>query len=402
MKFYVDNLAINNVELKALLVSRGIKVSKRVYKEFSSTHRLSKNPLECNSIILPDETIVQMTDMSFHMEYIKLTMNWDTLKQVKYAKDLKTPFTIDLDSEKRAILYHNKKRVCEVSFPPPSQFYQQKTSRGLPFVGNAVLQGLDWISFQMLWECDCAIIGGACQYCYSGGEIERLVKKKRALPQYPSATDVAEMVEYAITHDGVNSIQITGGTLFNSEQEVEHITSILNAIDERIGIDTISGEILVYVSPTINKKGIDLIYKAKATRVSMSVEIWDLELAQKIMPGKMSQLDRTTHLEILKQVALEKGWGNICSNFIIGLEPLESLLEGAHHLASIGVVPIASVWIPFGRPVENSMKAPELSYYKRVIEEFNSIYQTHNVVPPGARGLNVCMCRDIYLSRKKK
>lgn len=77
-------------------------------------------------------------------------------------------------------------------------------------------------------------------------------------------------------------------------------------------------------------------------------------------------------IETLEQIANERGKGRICSNFIIGLEPAASVLEGAKYLGDQGVVPIASVWIPFGRPVEDSMKAPDLSYYRDVITGLGS------------------------------
>ena len=47
-----------------------------------------------------------------------------------------------------------------------TDFYQQKTTTGLPFLGNAVLQGTEWLSFQLLWKCDFACAGYPCQYCY--------------------------------------------------------------------------------------------------------------------------------------------------------------------------------------------------------------------------------------------
>lgn len=398
MNYHVEGENLSSVELKVLLISRGMKVSNRVYQRYAGSSRLSKNPLECSCILLPDNTVVQLTDMSFHMEYIRLVMNWNMLRQLKYAKDLKTPFSIDLNEDMQPMLYHRGNLITPVHFLPPTNFYQMKTSNGIPFRGNAVLQGPDWISFQMLWECDCALSGQPCQYCYSGGELERLSRKKKPLPIYPQSDDAAQMVEYALTHDGITSIQITGGTLFDSEQEVDRIISILEAIDKRVGRENIPGEILVYVSPTIHKAGIDRIYEAKADRVSMSLEIWDKGLANTIMPGKMSYVDRETHLDILKQTAKERGKGRICSNFIIGLEPAASVLDGARYLGSYGIVPIASVWIPFGRPVENSMKAPDLAYYREVITGLSRIYEENGIAPPGERGLNVCMCRDIYLA----
>ena len=98
---------------------------------------------------------------------------------------------------------------------------------------------------------------------------------------------------------------------------------------------------------------------------------------------------------------LQKTYGKnkACSNFIIGLEPAESVLEGARYLAERGIVPIASVWIPFGRPVEGSMKAPALEYYQTITRGLSELYCTYGIEPPGGKGLNVCMCRDIWLNR---
>jgi biotin synthase-related radical SAM superfamily protein len=158
---------------------------------------------------------------------------------------------------------------------------------------------------------------------------------------------------------------------------------------------------LIYTTPPKNPEMVDQLFEAGADRISMSLEIWDEELARKIMPGKMKFTGRQRHLNALEYVANKYGKGKSCSNFIIGLEPAESVLEGADYLASKGIVPIASVWIPFGRPVLGSMKAPELEYYQKVKNGLADIYCKYDLVPPGAKGLNVCMCRDIYMQKIK-
>jgi hypothetical protein len=53
--------------------------------------------------------------------------------------------------------------------------------------------------------------------------------------------------------------------------------------------------------------------------------------------------------------------------------------------------------MPFGRPVLGSMKAPGLDYFRKVKVEMARIYKENGIIPPGGKGLNVCMCRDIYL-----
>ena len=403
MDFRIENKTVDSVDLKALLVSRGIKVSGEIYRKMKNQFRLSSNPLECNTIILPDNTIVQLTDLAFHMDYIRKAISWNTLKQLKYFSQLKTPFILDFDESGNPSLYYGKQKITVVTFPKFIDFYAQKTSSGIPFLGNAVLQGTQWLSFQLLWKCDYACAGEPCQYCYSGGELESLVKRNRKLPVYPTPEDVAEIVEYAVIKEKyADSIQITGGSTFNVQAECDKIKAILDAINQRVGRKNIKGEILVYTTPPKDPEMIDQLFEAGADRIAMSLEIWDEELARKIMPGKMKYTGRQRHLDALKYVALKYGKNKACCNFIIGLEPAKSMLKGAESMASAGIVPIASVWIPFGRPVLGSMKTPGLEFYQQVKNGLSEIYLKYGIVPPGAQGLNVCMCRDIFLKSQDK
>ncbi|MEG0145302.1 MAG: hypothetical protein RR739_04480, partial [Clostridia bacterium] len=54
---------VDSIDLKCLLVGKGVKVAREIYKVFSKTHRLGVNPLMCNCLILSDGTIAQLTDM---------------------------------------------------------------------------------------------------------------------------------------------------------------------------------------------------------------------------------------------------------------------------------------------------------------------------------------------------
>ena len=399
-RYKIDGIEINSLDLKALVISRGVKVSDRVYREFGKQSRLYSDPLKCNSVILPDGTIMQLTDLSFHMSYIKSAISWDIFKQLKYLPQMKTPFILNIDKSKKAILSHNGEIITEVSFPKSSSFYEQKTSSGLPFLNNAVLQGTEWLSFQCLWSCEYACAGEPCQYCYSGGVFESRTKKKKPLQKFPTPQDAAEIVEYAIVKEQcAKSIQITGGSTFNTEAECNTIRQYLDAIKNRVSREAITGEVLIYMTPPTDPRMVDQLFEAGADRISCSLEIWDEELAKIIMPGKTKFTGRKRHLDTLEYIAKEYGPNKACSNFLIGVEPAESCLEGAEFLASKGVVPIASVWIPFGRPVRGSMQAPDLNYYRKVIDGLANIYTKYNIVPPGGCGLNVCMCRDVYLHR---
>lgn len=387
--------SIDSVELKCLVVSKGVKVSKEIYKRFTKTNRLGVNPLMCNCIILSDGVVVQLTDMGFHLKYLTGILSWNNLKLLKYASALETSFSIELFDEKPALFYKNT-FLDFISFPPKNDFYIQKTSSGLPFIGNSVLQGVDWVAFQCLWPCEYAASGKPCQFCFSGAEHEALAKKKKELPKAICPTDVAEIVKYAIEKAGCNSIQITGGSTFNADKERRIINSYLKAINQMVGREKIKGDILLYITPPDVLSVIDDYFALGANKIGCSIEIWDETLAETVTPGKIAYTTRKRHLDALEYTVNKYGVGKAFSNFIIGVEPFESLKEGATYLAQRGIIPTASIWMPMGRPVMNSMQTPDVHYYRKVKELFSNLYHKYHLEPSKCCGLNVCMERDIW------
>lgn len=394
-QYKIDGQLIDSIELKCLVVSRGLKVHNSVYRQFSEKYRLDMNPLTCNCLILSDGTIVQLTDMGFHLKYLGGMLSWSNLKLLKYASELGTPFRIDVLDGKPALMYKNE-FLDFVTFPEKTDFFSQKTSRGTPFIGNAVLQGVDWVAFQCLWSCEYAAAGKPCQFCFSGADFEALEKNGKPQPQALAASDVAEIVKYAIENVGCNSIQITGGSTFSGVSESEYIRGYLSAIEEQVGRRSITGELLLYITPPREEKLIDEYFRLGASRIACSLEVWDSERAKLITPGKMEFTTRKRHLDIMEYTVQKYGVGKAFSNFIIGLESFETLKEGASYLAERGIIPTASIWMPMGKPVMGTMKAPDIDYYRRVKELFAELYCKYDLEPAECCGLNVCMERDIW------
>jgi hypothetical protein len=397
--------SIDSVELKCLLVSRGVKVDKSLYKAVGSTSRLSANPLCCNCLILSDGTIAQLTDLTFHLGLLAGMLSWSQLKLFKYASDLETPFTLkpllDKGAEKVGLFWKGE-LLDLVSFPSYTDFYERRTSGGLRFVGNAVLQGLDWVAFQCLWPCEYAAAGKPCEFCFSGADFEALRKKGKPLPAAVDAVDVADVVAYAVQKVGVSHLQITGGSTFDGVSESEYIRAYLKALAERADAQ-VPGEKLLYITPPANTDTLDEYFALGASRIACSLELWDEQRAEAVTAGKMAFTTRERHLRALEYVAQHYGPAKAFSNFIIGIEDFDTLAEGARYLAERGVLPTASVWMPMGRPVQGSMKAPDIDYYRRVKELFAELYVRYDLEPVASRGLNVCIERDIwnYVQRDK-
>jgi hypothetical protein len=387
--YKLQSESVTAVELKCLLVSRGVRCDKSVYKRLGETFRLNLNPLTCNCLLLSDGTVCQMTDLAFHLQYLSGALSWDNVKLLRYASQLGTPFSVKLIEDQAALLYEGE-LVDFVTFAPHTAFYQCKTPDGLPFLGNAVLQGLDWVAFQCLWPCEYAIAGKACEFCFSGAEFEANAKRSRAQPVPPGAGDVSEIVRYAAERVGVRGVQITGGSTLGGETEAAHIRAYLAAI-RGIPLD----ERLLYITPPADLTLLDAYFGLGATRIACSLEVWELERAKRVTPGKIAFAGRERYLSALTYIAERYGPNKAFSNFIIGLEDYDELRIGAARIAERGVIPSASVWMPMGRPVAGSMKAPGLEEYRRVIGLFAELYTRYGLSPAGFRGLNVCIEADI-------
>jgi hypothetical protein len=396
-QYRVNGETLDSLDLKVLLVTKGVKVSGRVYETFGRTHRLHPDPQTCNCLLLPDGTVVHLVDLAMHMGYVKKALSWEMLRSLRYVFQLRTPFSLEVADAGHPVLLWKGQEVTRVGFPPASRFYEQQTSSGLPFLGNAVLQGLDVLAFQCLWPCQYAQAGHACQFCYSGGLFERLARKGRPLPPTPSPHDVAQMVHYAVAVErAAKHIQLTGGSTLNTQAECAVVKGFLDEIEQVVGLKNIPGEILVYTTPPSDPAEVDQLFAAGADRIVCSLEVWDDRLARVVTPGKWKFAGRQRFLDCLKYIAKRYGPNRACSSFVVGLEPAETYLEAAKTLASEGIVPIASIWLPFGRPVQGRMRAPGLDYYRKIKQGLAHVYETYGIVPPGSNGLNVCLCRDVW------
>ncbi len=402
-KYSFDGREIDSLDLKSLIVTRGVRVSDRVYRAFGESSRIDPDPLTCNCLILPDGTVAQLTDISLHLRYLSHAMSLESLRKLgTFFQGLK-PFSLGLSSSGRAVLSYDGEPITEVGFPEKSRFYEQETSSGLPFLGNAVLQGVDTLTFQSLWPCALARAGLACQFCYTGGISEQLARKHKLEPAIPTPRDVAEIVDYAVNKEqAVDHIQITGGSTMNPQAECQTIGRMLREIDSVAGLGNLRGEVIVFTTPPSDPRSIDQVFYAGADRVACSLEVWDEELAKVITPGRVRFTTRQRHFDTLRYIAREYGPNAACSTFVVGLEPVESFLQGARELAKDGIVAMASLWVPFGRPVMGSAKAPGLEYYQRVKHGLAAIYQEFGIVPPGERGSTSAYARTSVCTRRSR
>ena len=374
---------LDSLDLKVLLLTEGIFVHEEVYRVFGPTHHISPDPLECSFLFLPDGTVVHMANIG-----------------------PAAPFHLTLGLAGELCLLRAGDFLTEVSLPKATGFYQRRTSRGVPFRGLAVLQGHDVLAFPYLWPCEFAKAGRACMFCHCGNYTQR--QTTIGVPENVVFTpqDVAEAVDYAVNVEPcVRYLQLTGGSTLQSGGECSQIRDILQAIDDVVGIANIPGEIIVYTTPPADPlrgcpaEEIDSLFAAGADRIACDIEIWNEELFRRICPGKAQWTGRQRALDALLHIARRHGPHKACSTFVVGLEPAEDFLAGAEYLASNGIVPIPSIWMPHGLPPVPSPVKADLAFFRKIKRGLAEIYDKYQCPPPGDLGFNVCLCRDTWNHR---
>ena len=376
-QFAVDGETLDSLDLKVLILTKGVFVDDEVYRALAATQRISPHPLECSALFLPDNTVVHLADVG-----------------------PTAPFHLTLDHGDNPCLLRGDDFITNVSFPPKTDFYEQRTSSGVPFRGMAVLQGHDVLSFPYLWPCELAKARLACKFCHYGNYTQQQSIEGTHQDVVFAPQDVAEVVNYAVNVERcARYVQLTGGSTVNVKEECDRVARIIGTIDEVAGLASIAGEIVVYATPPSDPHEIDELFAAGADRVACDIEIWDEELARQICPGKAKLTGRQRHLDTLLHIAESYGPNKACSAFVVGLEPVESFLSGAEYLASNGVVPVPSIWMPHGLPVAGRPTAPDLDYYRKVKKGLAEIYYKYQCEPPGDAGFNVCLCRDTWNRR---
>ncbi len=366
----LDGQPADSLDLKCLLIGTGMRYPARVHEAVAERARLEppSNPYACNCVILPGEVAVHLT------------------------VDDASPFALDLDDEGRACLFHRGQRLTEVSFPLATTYYGQRTHEGRPFGACAVLEGTGLLAFFYLWRCEYIDTGETCEFCFQA----RAEMAGFELPS-PSDAEVAEIIAWGIEHAGVKQVQLTAGSKFSSSDECRRYARLFEVIDRQVGLDRIPTEIYCYATAPRVPAAVDQILEAGADRVAHDLQVWDRKLHARISPGHARHVGRDAQLRALEHVADKFGPNRAFSSFVAGIEPLDSMIQGAEYLAARGIVPAFSVWMPPAGSTDGAHHPPGLDYYRQARREFARLYRKYGLNPPGlAAGSHVSVCHDIY------
>lgn len=204
-----------------------------------------------------------------------------------------------------------------------------------------------------------------CQFCdlpyefaYRRKLAERLVQAVRA-----ARDDKVQPARHVL---------ISGGTPRDEDGPylVEAFAAILEA-NQDVAVD-------IMMAPVRDALPLEELDTAGLNEVSINLELWNLDVARRYMRMKYEQ-GRDYYLSFIVDSVETMGVGRVRSMLMVGLEPMESTLEGVAALAERGCIPVLSPFRPDPSTPLRAMPTPTARMLKETYLRSREITQAHGI-----------------------
>ncbi len=243
--------------------------------------------------------------------------------------------------------------LTDITFPETPRFYSRKTKDGVPMkdiaMESSVGSGDRSIVISYSTECSVKDKGQTCLFCVMNGTKGLESGEYRPAWKYPH--QIAEVVKEAYEKEGFSHLTITGGFV-PERREVEYYLDVAEHIKDALGTDTFNGT--ACIGAPLDFSVIDKYKEAGYGTIAFNTEVWGKNYFDIVCPGKVDACGGYDNwIKAIEYAVQVFGKGKVRSNFVAGLQPKDVLFEGFEYLASIGVVTVASSWVPgLGSPLE--------------------------------------------------
>ena len=280
-----------------------------------------------------------------------------------------TPYSLVVE-DRKPVLYDDGTRIGEISFHKAHPVTRELLSDGEKFrhVANVSQEG--GISVAYSNECSLKDKGEYCLFC-SINERAKDGALNKVLIKSPK--QVAEAYHLARQAGVGNHFRITGGFV-PERREQEYYLDVADAIRERY--DSFYGVGIIGAPSEFS-----VLHKYKEAgfaNISHNLEVWDRNLFAAICPGKEKRNGGWQHwVDSLEYAVDIFGKGNVHTNVVGGLAPLDSTLEGIEYLASKGIICHFSAFRPEkGTPLEG-YRSPEAAWHWELLDKGTEIFRRY-------------------------
>ena len=291
-----------------------------------------------------------------------------------------SPWIIKADNNSFAI-YNNDNYVTEVFIPRKPQFYDINI--------NGKRRGCDYLSLYSAFvlsaflkgTCDYFIDGLQCHFC----SLQPTRQEFKDGEMFVSPDCIKRTTEVAAKYDynRIACVNICSGTWKDRDLEIKYFSNVLRAMceaEEKKGSPMLKKHLVI--SPPNNIEQFRLLKESGATSIGMSIEVFDPKRFNEICPGKASHTGYNGFLSAYENAVNVFGVGNVYSDFICGLESIESMILGMESMAKMGIVPAANIFHPNPNSKLEHEKSPDYSYVREACLCLTEIYRKYQYKPP--------------------
>lgn len=327
-------LSKDMLKIKIGLLTQGIRFSLAAEKEMTSHGKVRAGVFQSLDLVFPNGLIVNSPYNTRFSSLSPYCVEWNGLNYILYYED--TP-------------------LSTISFAMEDPYKNRKASRGTSY-RHAVFLATDRLRVHHELHCYFKENDRGCLFCN--------IKMKSGKF---SLDDVCEIIDFYLKNVPFRHFLIGGGSGTNKE-EPQNILKIARHIRSRS-----NRPIYAMCLPPKDLNVLSEFYDAGIDEVGFNLELFDREIAAKIMPAKGAIPISTYELAYKKAVSLWGRTGAVRSLLVLGLEPIESFYAGVEWLCQLGVMPIVSVFRPMDSIVLKDALPPDNQELKNIFNKATSI-----------------------------
>jgi hypothetical protein len=272
-----------------------------------------------------------------------------------------SPFEIDFrDDDEEYVLSYLGKTISNIEIRSEDTLGTRLLKQGFRF-DEVVYLGNDRLRVYHRHSCFYKTTGLGCHFC----DID-------ASNRNFTLDDIKSVIDSYTDNKAIRHYLIGGG----SNEAESNFAKILGIV-EYIKVKN-RKPISLMSTPPKDYKILHRLYNAGITEVAFNLELFDRELAQKYMPGK-GKIPLSVYQIAFKESVCLWGRNNVRTSFIVGLEPIESLLQGVEFVCRIGVSPVLSLFRPINGTLLSHLLPPSNADVLRICLEIEKICDKHDI-----------------------
>lgn len=341
---------------KIALMTQGVRISAEADKHLSENG--SFRPATNNAIDLA----IEGTELVVNAPLI-LDVGENGVPPVKFTEF--TPFVLSVDGDPddpHLVLLYYGNILCEVSVFAADELQFHVTKSGIPY-SRVGYFSTDRLRLHLTNHCRFKRANVGCRFCNMGPE--------------PSVTPIAarDMIEVVLAYfKGKRpSHYMIGGQSPDPGEATELICNAIGAI-RRVDRN-IHHPINAMIVPC-EERELDKMITAGLNEITCNLEIYDETCREKYMPGK-GKISRDNYFDLLENAVVRlcdhANPDRVRSMLVVGLEPMDSMLQAIKELVSRGIQPMLSVFRPLPETELADVVPPAMETLYKIFQQAEDI-----------------------------